>query len=181
MKKHFLTGLATLLPVVLTALVVQFFITLFTAPFLGLTESLPFPLNHLFILLALCGFVLLVGFLGQWIFLEPLLDHLIHRIPLVRKIYKSIREMMHTLFGKERPTFSKTALVPYFHGEALALIAHDNIPIREQEWSSVYVLGPLNPLGLVLFFPNEKITPLDLSVEEASKVIISCGVIRNRF
>ncbi len=127
MKKYFLTGLATLLPLAVTLIVVIFFIDLLTAPFLGITEQLLLAfgskitnfehhafvlviLSRLLILLFLCIVIIFLGWIGQKWFFAFLLkktQFLFSKIPVIKTIYRVSRDVTKNFLSEKREDFSK--------------------------------------------------------------------------
>ena len=116
MKKTFLTGLATFLPIAVTLFIVFFVVDLVTGPFVGLVEDLItyyggiLAETHKYLLLffsrliVLILFVLLIfllGFLGRRIlfsWIVKLTDHLMKKIPIVKTIYRISRDITKNVF-----------------------------------------------------------------------------------
>lgn len=202
MKKNFLAGLAILLPVVITAALALFFINLLTTPFMeivsgfftkiGFADFLPnntvlIFISKIFILLFLVFALFLIGFFTQHFFAHHVFqtfDKLIHKIPIVNKIYISLQEVAHTLFGeKESSSFSKVALVPFPQENcySIGFITKEELPKETDKdyegFLSVYVPGTPNPLmGFNFLYRKEQIILLDMKVDDALKFVISCGV-----
>lgn len=191
MKNNFLTGLVILLPIALTFWILSFLVNLLTNPFAGLVESLfnyyqlqrswtPFVTKGL-ILAVLIGLVFIAGVIGRFLFLNPLFklgDRLLHRIPLVNKVYKASQDVVHSLFSEEKTSFSQVVLVPFPNGRSLSigLISGKESPSGEK--ISVFVPGTPNPtMGFMLLFHKEQLIPLNIKVDEALKFVVSCGVI----
>lgn len=206
MKKDFFTGLALLLPVVLTIVIVTFFVNLLTRPFLGIVQevfqhfdlssvSLFFLssdqlinfISKLLILLSLASVTFFIGFLTQHLVIRSVLkatDALIHRIPLINKIYKALQEVMDTLFNPSSTTFSEVVLVPYPYDStyAIAFVTKDSLPEGSDkdhmDMISVFLPGTPNPMmGFNLLFRREKVIFLDMKVDDALKFLVSCGVV----
>lgn len=204
MRKHFITGLVIILPLVLTVVILGFLLRLLTTPFEGIAFSLlnSFGLidhaqnaqstnlilffSRFLILIVLIIFTLLIGYVARWLFIHEILkfsDWVFHRIPLVNKIYKASQETVTTLFSPDSRTFKEVVLVrfPDRPGLALGLItaaAQDEASHHNyKNLVSVFVPGTPNPtVGFLLLYRTEDLIPVDLTVEEAMKVIISCGV-----
>lgn len=207
MKKCFWTGLAILAPVALTLAITLFLINILTAPFLGITQAVLERL-HLFqegflfltkdqiilicsqglILVFLFGITILLGALTRWFFIHYLLrlgDSVLHRIPLVNAVYKTSQEVIKTLFSDTATAFKKVALVPFPHGHmrTIGFVTRENVPGPNGErYASVFVPTTPNPTsGFLMLFQEKDITHLEMSVEDAFKFVISCGVISSPF
>jgi uncharacterized membrane protein len=205
MKKHFITGLVTILPIVLTIVILGFLLRLLTNPFEGIafailkyfnvfektlgiisSTKLTIYLSRVLILVVLISLTFLIGFIARWFFVHEVLklsDWLFHRIPLVNKIYRASQETVTTLFSTDSRTFKQVVLVPFPQrpGLSIGLVTAssqaETSDERFKQLVSVFVPGTPNPtVGFLLLFRPEEIIPLDLSVEEAMKYIISCGV-----
>lgn len=203
MKRYFLAGLAAILPLFITIMVVKFIINFLTAPFLGLTQSFvdllirqhPFLAlfetpeitllySQILILFFLFFTIVLVGFLAEWIFMHTAFkafDRLIHKIPLINSIYKAVQDIIHTFFSDERPPFSSPVLIPFSKTGAnvLAFVTNETVPLPfEKEFSAVYMPSPPNPmLGFLVLMPKDMISKTTLPAERSIQFIASCGVI----
>jgi uncharacterized membrane protein len=205
MKKLFMTGLILLLPLVMTLVIVSFIINIFTKPFTGFVQEIlehygildhffwifnnPQALAFMSKMIVFLGIIILtflVGFVAQMFLVRFFLrtgDRIIHKIPLINKIYKIIQDTMNTVFGEKNKTkFSQVVLVPFPHKKnySLGLVAtppHPNSTPEYQDLVSVFVPGSPNPsMGFMLLYPKNQLIPLDVKVEEAFKCLVSCGV-----
>lgn len=206
MKKYFITGLAVILPILLTLLIVQLLLKLLTAPFVGIIELIFNALTHaewlpkalnspdlirvvsqILLLFLLFLSTVFVGFLGRLFLVNTLFqlgDRLIHAVPFANKIYKAVQDVIKNLMNQDTPSFSQVVQVPFPHERALVLgfITKEEEKVveahRSQTHVSVFVPGTPNPMmGFVLLVPADKVQRLDLTVEQAVKFIVSCGVI----
>lgn len=205
MKKHFITGLVIILPVVITIVVLGFLLRLLTNPFediafsllntfglfdktIGVISSTQLIryLSRFLILIVLFGMTLLIGYIGRWFFIHEILklsDWIFHRIPLVNKIYRTSQETVTTLFATESRTFKQVVLVPFPHRPGLSIgLITSNTQAESSDHNyrnlvSVFIPGTPNPtVGFLLLYRPDEIIPTGLTVEEAMKYIISCGV-----
>jgi len=201
MKKYFFTGLVTLLPFTLTLIIVIFVINFLTKPFQGTVESVlnyygalnqPFFFfsgkqilhfgSKVLILAALFVITLFIGFLGRLVFLNTVFvygDYILHRIPLINKIYKAAQEVVKTLFSSKSLAFSQVVLVPFPNSKAYSLgfITQKQNGTSTQDSLSIFVPGTPNPtMGFMLVYKLEDIIFVDMSVEDALKFVISCGI-----
>lgn len=206
MKKNFITGLAIILPVVLTVIVIVFFVNLLTKPFLELTKALltqlaiPYITSHptLLIIVSKClslafifTIIVLAGVLGRLVFIRTLFkigDLLFHRIPLINKVYIALQEVLTTLFREESPSFSQAVIVPFPHTSAYAIgmLVQDTLaPGSDKEMAdlvTVFIPATPNPtLGFMVLAKRKDLIPLEMKVDEAIKFIVSCGVVFHGF
>ena len=210
MKRSFITGLALLLPLVISLLFALWIVNLFTKPFLPIVsavlEQLDLAqmqfgfldarqvllyLSRLLILLFLVAFTFVVGILMRWYVAHRFVrffDWLIHRIPLVNKVYKASQEVVTTLFHEDMQSFKEVVLVPYPHkdSQSLAFISRSSLPenstMPDNQLVSVFLPGSPNPtMGFMLLFQREQVIPIDLPVEDALRCIVSCGALSKAF
>lgn len=205
-KKYFKTGLLLLIPLIVTAIIVLFIINfltspfiyilanifrrydIFNSPFLFLTETQTlFLASRMIALTLLLAGTILVGFLGKMFFINYFLkvgDYLMMRIPLINKIYKTVQEIVTTVFSSQTQKFSAVVLVhfPHSNGLNIGLVASQvNAVGSDPEFVdqiTVFVPSGLNPsVGLSLLFKKEELIFVDMKVEDALKFIVSCGLI----
>ena len=202
MKKYFLTGLATLLPVAVTLYIVVFVVGLLTRPFMGGVTNLlrhfniyaPFNaepmirlLAQVLILISLFLFILLLGFVARWFFVKALIklgDAILQKIPLVNKVYKTTKEIIQILFNPEKNSFKQVVMVHFPDNESycLGLISRESPELcAEQdcdEMVSVFLPTTPNPAtGFLIISPKKDLIYLDMKSDEAVKYIVSCGVV----
>lgn len=204
-RKHFLTGLIILLPIAVTAFLVYFAFNLLTKPLYGIisnllnyyevSESLSFLksphalaiFSKIASFIILLSLIIIAGSLGRSYFLNTILgfgDSLIHQIPIVNKIYKASQEVVNTLFISKSNNFSQVVLVPFPHERAMSIgfLTNENMDqdLSQEKKLSVFVPGTPNPtIGFMIVFKREQLIFLNMSVEEALKLIVSCGVAVN--
>lgn len=199
MKRYFIAGLALLLPIVVTYVIVAFIVGFLTRPFLEavqyfVTSIYPYSTNwlpqtlrllsQLLILGALFLTILGVGYIGRFYlgtYLINLNDTLMKRIPVVRTLYQSTKDVVQTLFASEGPRFSKVVLVPYPNTStyALALVTREGLPEKSHEDHIVVFLpsAPNPTFGYLITYRKDQIHYLDMDVQVALKFILSCGVV----
>lgn len=147
---------------------------------------LPFPVPGLglvlaFILLYLTGFLVrnllgrkLIEF-GEW---------LMYRIPFVSPLYKALKQLVETLLSGSTGDFKRVVLIEYPRKDVYGLAFVTGVAVgeiqRKTEKKCINVFVPTTPnptSGYYLILPEEDIIPLDMSVEDAFKVLISGGII----
>ena len=119
---------------------------------------------------------------GQWWLARW--DGLMARIPLVKTIYSSVKQVSDTLFSSSGNAFRKALLVQYPHQGAWTIAFMTGTPGGEVaehlqgDHVSVYVPTTPNPTsGFFLMLPRSEVIELQMSVDTALKYIISMGVV----
>ncbi len=207
MRKYIITGLLVWLPLAITVWVLLWvlgiidgvFIWLLSAVQAVLPESARASVRELHNVPGL-GVVVLVGALmltgmfvanmfGQWWLRQW--DRLLYKIPIVKSIYSSVKQVSDTLFSSSGNAFREAVLVPYPHPHSWTIAFVTGKPAGEvadqlatlsdaaaDEHVSLYVPTTPNPTsGFFLIMPRAQLRPLAMSVDEALKYIISMGVV----
>jgi len=191
-KNIFLAGLAVTVPIGLTIYVLLFLIDLMD----GLLRVIPAALHPEALLgfripgLGAAATVLLVfaaglvttSYAGERLF--RLADALVERIPLVRGIYQAIRQIVQTMVSKEGQGFKRVVLVE-FPRPGLYTVAFVTGPTAGElrgktggRGINIFVPTTPNPTsGYYMIVPEDRVTDLEMSVEEAFKLVISGGMI----
>jgi uncharacterized membrane protein len=203
MKKCFVAGLVTLLPLAVTIWIVVFIVHFLTRPFMGIMTSLikklpPFGIfatergirtvSEILILIGLFLFTFLLGFVARRFFFHSLIkfgDKLLYRIPLVNKVYKTAKEIIQALFASKGQSFKQVVLAPFPYQGAycVGLISHDaprtcNTSV-EKEMISVFLPTTPNPTtGFLIMCPKDELIFLEMKSDEAIKYVVSCAVIQ---
>jgi uncharacterized membrane protein len=199
LKKLFLTGLLTLLPIWLTWVVVKFVFVLLSdtsRPLIGpllanAAARNPQTFGWLaepwvqtgFALLATLAVILLSGVMARWVIGQTLLgwfERLVQRIPLANTIYGSARQLLDILQTKPDGA-QRVVLIDFPHKEMKTLGFVTKV-VREngtgRELAAVYVPTTPNPTsGYLEIVPVELITPTDWTVDQAMSFIISGGAV----
>jgi uncharacterized membrane protein len=113
-------------------------------------------------------------------------EHLVDRMPVVRSIYNGLKQIAETVFAKSESSFEKACLIEYPRRGIwgigfISTAAKGEIARRgpaEDPLYSVFVPTTPNPTsGFLLYVPKSEIVELDMSVEDAAKLIISAGLV----
>lgn len=112
-------------------------------------------------------------------------DGLLKRIPVVKSIYSSVKQVSDTLLSDSGNAFRRALLVRYPHSNSWTIAFLTGEPdgavktaLGDGEFVSVYVPTTPNPTsGFFLMMPRSEVVELDISVDEALKYIISMGVV----
>lgn len=198
MKKCFFTGLVTLLPLAITVWFALFLVNFLTSPFIGITEHLLKaiyipehlirPVSQILILLGLFLFVVALGIFARRFAIKFLLkigDNILHKIPLVNKVYKTSKELIHALFSGEKKSFEKVVMLrfPYEECFVLGLVAKESpkecSDSAKNNLLTIYIPTTPNPMtGFLVMRPKSDLIYLDMNTEDAIKYIVSCGVVQ---
>jgi uncharacterized membrane protein len=187
-KRYFITGLLIWLPLIATVWVlVTLASTLgalvpsFLSPEALFGVRIPgFELALVLIVILATG-LLFANFIGRAILSRW--ESLLGRIPLVRTIYNSVKQVSDTLFAPNGQAFREAVLVQYPRAGSWTIAFLTGTPSVEVaghlkgEYVSVYVPTTPNPTsGFFLMMPRADVQILDMSVETALKYIVSMGV-----
>jgi len=190
LRASFLTGLVVIAPVGLTIWFA--WIDGFVLPLVPSTIK---PENYIGINLRGVGviiflvFTTFVGWIGKGIIGRSMIvfaESLVNRMPVVRSIYSGIKQISETVFAQSESSFEKACLIQYPRKGIWAIgfistTAKGEVAARagnNGQLMGVFVPTTPNPTsGFLLFFPQEDIIELDMSVEQAAKLVISAGLV----
>ena len=192
MKKYFVTGLLIWIPLVITFVVLAWIITtldqilLLVPPTFRPDALLGFHVPGIGVVVSLVVIVATglaaANFVGQRMvrFWESLLS----RIPVVKSIYYSVKQVSDTLLSSNGQAFRKALLIQYPREGMWTIGFQTGSPGGDaarhlgDDFVSVYVPTTPNPTsGFFLMLPRKDAIELDMSVDEALKYIISMGVV----
>ena len=192
MKKYFITGLLVLVPLFITAWVLSGIIGMMDNSLFLLPENwrpkaqLGLEIPGVGALLTLL-IIFLTGVIATNIFGRQLIllwEALLARVPVLKSIYASVKQVSDTLFSDSGNAFRQAVLVQ-FPREGTWTIAFvtgkpggDVANHLPGDFVSIYVPTTPNPTGgYFLMVPRADLIALDMSVDEALKYIISMGVV----
>jgi len=191
-KRNFLAGILVLVPISFTIYVVLLiFRTVdkllnYLPPKYNPETYLPFHIPGLgFILAAILIFI--TGFLARNYIgnkLIQLWENIVNKIPFIRGIYLAAKQLMESVFSKADKNFKQVVLVEYPRKGVYALAFTTGITRGEVQEKTkkkvvnIFVPTTPNPTsGFYLLVPEEELIFLDISVEDAFKLIISGGIV----
>jgi uncharacterized membrane protein len=195
MKRYLIAGLLVWVPLGITIWVLHFLVTsldsiLWVFPDWLRPESLVgFHVPGIGVVIAflilLATGVLAANFLGQR--LIGAWEAVLTRIPFVKSIYSSVKQVSDTLLSPQGNAFRKALLVEFPHEGSWTVAFQTGNPAPavaarlEGEHVSVYVPTTPNPTsGYFIIVPRARVHDLDMTVDEALKYIISMGVVTPR-
>jgi uncharacterized membrane protein len=192
MKKILITGLLIWVPLAITIWVLELIVSTMDQSLLLLPPQyqpqalLGYQIPGLGALLTVLV-VFVTGVLASNILGQRLLtfwESLLGRIPVVKTIYSSVKQVSDTLFAPGGQAFSKALLVQYPRKDSWTIAFLTGTPggdvarYLQGEYVSVYVPTTPNPTsGFFLMMRKADVIELDISVDEALKYVISMGVV----
>jgi uncharacterized membrane protein len=190
LRNSFLTGVALVLPFVVTAWLIWLVVTFIDTrveplvpPEIGFLKSVPgggllLAITALTLVGALAG-----NLVGRWI--VGTADAGIANLPLVRTIYGGAKQIFKQVAAPERTSFKQAVLVefPQPGSYAIGFITNEDTGEIAQEIGAdlvaVYVpQAPIPTSGFLLYLPRATLRPLAIPPDEALKRVISLGIIR---
>ncbi|WP_075289104.1 DUF502 domain-containing protein [Pararhizobium arenae] len=196
LRNYFLTGLIICAPLAITVYITWSFILWadsWVKPYLPFDYNpdnfLPYPVPGFGLLTALM-LITLVGFFAANLIGRSIVnfgESLLSRTPLVRTIYKGLKQIFQTVLQDQSNSFKKAGLIEYPSPGlwSLVFVATDAkgelaVKFRDRGLDMVAVFLPPTPVptaGFLIFVPREKIVLLDMSAEDAAKMLISGGLV----
>ena len=193
LKKNLIAGLLVTVPAALTYMILSFVITrvdkamepvivrILGTQILKLMDEWHIP-GMGFLFLAI--FIIAVGFVGTNFIGKKVValgERFLHKIPVVRVIYTSIKKVVDTVSLTETPTFEKMVLITYPREplKTLGIVCCDTPEgiTDGEKMLNVFVPTSPNPTtGFLFMLPEKEAQPLKMSVEEGLKMIISFGM-----
>ena len=195
LRASFLTGLVVIAPVSLTIWLIWSVIGWIDSVVLPLVPYTFQPEQYIGINLRGIGliifllFTIVIGWLAKGLLGRSLIrfaESLVQSVPVVRSIYSGVKQIAETVFAQSERSFEKACLFEYPR-KGIWAIGFISTTAKGEVARSAAVSGDLvsifvpttpNPTsGFLLFFPREDIIELEMSVEDAAKLVISAGLV----
>jgi uncharacterized membrane protein len=191
LRNYFISGLLFWVPLGLSFVVIKLFVNLLDSiipnkyqpeTLLGISTNIPGAGMLLVVLITFITGALVSNFIGQKFF--KAWESVLSKIPGFRNIYNTLKQLSDTVLSPSSNSFKKALLVEYprkgmwtiafqtgeYHGEVEEKIG--------QKILNIYVPTTPNPTsGFFIMLPKTDTIELDMSVDEAFKLIISTGVV----
>ena len=193
LRGYLLAGVLVTAPLGVTVLLAWWIITFIDERITPLIPAqynpesyLPFSLPGLglvvlVIFLTLIG-ALTAGFLGRWVIHTG--ERVLNRMPVIRSIYSAVKQIFETVLAQQSNAFREAVLVEYPRrgiwaiGFITGTTKGEVQNLTEETTVNIFLPTTPNPTsGFLLFIPREDVIPLDMSVEEAVKMVISGGIV----
>lgn len=192
LRKYLVAGLLVWLPLAATVFIIKLVVdildlTILLLPVKYQPESLlGFSVPGLGVILAV-SILIITGILAANLLgrqLVSLWEGLLSRIPLVRTIYNSIKQITTTILTSDGKSFRKVVMIEYPRKEtwSMGFLSNEQLAIDSKhintDMVAVFVPTTPNPTsGYIIMLPKQDVIELDLSIEDGFKFIISMGVI----
>lgn len=185
-KKYFLSGLLVIVPLIITYLVLRFFLMSIDGilsplliKYLGYDiPGLGFAITVIVIFIA--G-ILTRGVIGRE--LVGLWERFLNALPLVRTIYTAAKQLLVSISEPRQSKFQRVVIIPYPRKEVYCFaFAANEVSLDKHgidgDYVAVFIPSTPTPFtGFVVMVKREEIYPTDMSVEEAVKFIVSGGIV----
>ena len=196
-RNWFLTGIVVAGPLMLTAYLVWWFVDSVDNAVRKLVPVrfwpdtyLPIPLPGFGVVFVFIGLTFL-GFLAANLAGRSLIslgETILDRTPVIRSIYKGLKQIFETLFSQSGTSFRKVGLVEFpnkgswsivFISAPPSSVIEAHLPSDGEERISVFLPCVPNPTtGFYFYVPIREIVEIPITPEDAAKLIMSCGVIQ---
>jgi uncharacterized membrane protein len=195
LRRYFLTGLVVAGPVAITAWLIWSIVTWvddlvrpLIPPMYRPETYLPWPIPGTGLIIAIVALTLL-GFLTANLVGRTLVgwgEGLLNRMPIVRPIYKTMKQIFEALFSKSGSSFRQVALVEFPSPGMWSLVFLSQAPgsdvagkLPKGEHVSAFMPCTPNPTtGFFFYVLRKDLIVLDITVEEAMTLLISAGMVQ---
>lgn len=195
LRASFLTGLVVIAPIGLTIWLIWTVVGWIDGWVLPLVPTRFLPEQYIGINLRGVGvifflvFTIIIGWLAKGFIGRSLIrwgENLVDRLPLVRSVYGGVKQIAETIFAQTDSKFDKACLIQYPRPGiwAIAFISTNakgeiarKIPVAEDKVAVFMPTTPNPTSGFLLFLPRADVIELDISVEDAAKLVISAGLV----
>jgi len=196
LRNYFLTGFIVAAPLAITVYIVWSFIgwiDSWVKPYIPAAYSpdtyLPFALPGFGLLVAVF-IITMIGFLTANFVGRSIVrfgEHLLTRMPLVRGVYKALKQIFETVLSNKNDTFRQVGLVEYPRKDVWSLVfvpgekeSEINARLDREGDPLVGVFMPCTPnptTGFLMYVYRSDIVMLDMSIEDGAKLIVSAGLV----
>ncbi len=192
LKRYFITGLLVILPAYITVYILLVIFRLIDGIWgklinYYLKKYLGFAVPGLGFILGIFT-ILIVGLFATHLFGRGFfkgIENWFLKFPLIRQIYPSAKQIVHSLISKESPTFKKVVLVEYPSKGiwSIGFLTNDSFRAAQEatgrELLHVFIATTPSPLtGFLALIPKNDVKFLDISIEEGIKLIVSGGIVK---
>ena len=179
-------GILVVLPVGVTVLVLKFFFDVLDPLLEPAVDLLPGPSLPGYGLITLVALIYLLGLVTAHVVGRRIIDfghRLMELIPIVKSIYGTARSAVIMLSSSNDHPYSGVVLVqfPHLGMQSIGLVTSHMVDADGVEMLAVYIpTTPIPSSGFLVIVPAADVTPTEMSVDDAMKVVISGGILAGR-
>lgn len=194
LRGNFLTGIVVVAPVILTFYIIWTVVTFIDAQVVPWVPAVYNPSTWLgtyvpgFGVVIFIVFTAVIGTLTKNLFGRQLVrygESLVERMPVVRSVYNALKQIVETVLSQSKSSFKHACLIQYPSAGiwSIGFVATETTgeildKVGERDMLSVFVPTTPNPTsGFLLFLPRRDVVILDMTIEQAAKLIISGGLV----
>jgi len=196
LRRYFLTGLVLAAPLAITASVTWWFINLVDGMVKPLVPAqfwpdsyLPYPLPGFGLVIVLIGLTV-IGFFAANLVGRSLIsagEAILNRMPVVRGLYKGVKQIFETIFSQSGTSFRKVGMVQFpqpgmwsivFIAQEAAPEIAGRLPDGGEQIGVFLPCTPNPTTGFFFYLPRREVVELAISVEDGAKLIMSAGLIQ---
>lgn len=186
LRNYFLTGLLILIPLAVTIYIVWNAFRVLDGWLGGLIKYHDKPIPGLGFV-ALMALILFTGLIAHNYMGRRLIgisEHVLGRIPLISKLYLATRQVSYAILTRKKKLFQQVVAVEYPRKGVYSVGFQTNSQTGELDTKTgepmafVFICTVPNPTtGFVIAVPQKEIIPLNMTIEEGLKLVISAGVV----
>jgi len=192
-RAYLFAGILVTAPIFITFYLAYVFVTFVDSKITPLIPAqynpetyLPFALPGLGLVVLIVALVLVgavtASFFGRlWVRIS---DRLLSQMPIIRNVHSAVKQILETILAQQSNAFREAVLIEYprrgiwaigfLTGQTKAEVQN----LTEEDCINVFLPTTPNPTsGFLLFVPNKDLIRLDMSVEDAIKMVISGGIV----
>lgn len=193
MRRYFLTGLLVTTPIAVTLYLTWWFLQFVDSTVADLIPDqfnpnyyLPVSIPGLGIIICISFFILVGWFARNYIgrLMLRISEYFLDKMPIVRTLYTATKQIMEMMMGAQASAFREVVLIEYPRKECWTIAFVTGVTegqiqsLSEGEVVNVYVPTTPNPTsGFMLFVPKKDVIYLEMSVEDAIKLVVSGGMV----
>ena len=192
LKKKFITGLMVLIPLIVTVYIVYLVVS-FIENFIGpVLRNIFFQVFErevyikgtaviIFVVITYLTGLFVSNYFGRTVFSRG--ERLVKRIPIVKSIYGSVKDMTEAFSSDKIKSFKEVVLIEFpFRGRYAMGLVTNRVEIKGLPHCSVFVPTTPNPTsGYIILTREDELVFLDMATDDALKYIVSLGTSRSGF
>lgn len=196
LRNNFIAGLAVILPIVVTVIFLRFLLSIFNNILFNpvmksfrpyLIEPFSVYVAKAIVLLSVIILIILIGLATKILLLKKLFsvgEKIFYKVPLINKVYLATKEIGNAFLGQRRGVFQRVIILEYPRNGIYSVgfvTSKSRGEIQSKvhtELVNVFVPTTPNPTsGVFLLVPKDQTIPLEMSVEEGLKLVVSGGAV----